>query len=74
MNLNFGLIQRVRSTVRKAVQAAAAARLSIVESDKEWREAFFAMLKALRPWPEARMAIADVLRAKRDAALSAPGR
>ena len=73
MNLNFGLIQRVRSTVRKAVQAAAV-RLSIVESDKEWREAFFVMLKALRPWPEARMAIADVLRAKRDAALSAPGR
>ena len=68
MNFNFGLIQRVRSTVRKAVQAAAA-RISAVDSDKEWREAFFAMLKALRPWPEARMAIADVLRAKRDVAL-----
>ena len=68
MNLNFGLMQRVRCTVRKALKAAAA-RLSLEESDNEWREAFFAILKALRPWPEARMAIADVLRAKRDAAL-----
>jgi hypothetical protein len=69
MNLNFGLIQRVRSTVRKALKAVAAARLSLEESDKSWREAFFVMLKALRPWPEARMAITDVLRAHRDAAL-----
>jgi len=54
--------------VRKVVKAAAA-RISTVDSDREWREAFFAMLKALRPWPEARMAIADVLRARRDAEL-----
>lgn len=68
MDLNFGVMERVRSTIRKAVKKVAEA-LSAAESDRQWREAFFAMLKALRPWPDARMAIADVLRAKRDAAL-----
>jgi hypothetical protein len=67
MNLNFRVIKRVRSTMRKAVKTAAA-RISTADSDREWREAFFAILKSLRPWPEARMAIADMLRARRDAA------
>ena len=58
----------MRSTVRKAVKTAAA-RISTVDSDREWREAFFAILKSLRPWPEARTAITDMLRARRDAAL-----
>ncbi len=53
--------------MRKAVKTAAA-RISTADSDREWREAFFAILKSLRPWPEARMAIADMLRARRDAA------
>jgi hypothetical protein len=68
MNLNFRVIKRVRSTVRKAVKTAAV-RISTADSDREWREAFFAILKSLRPWPEARMAITDMLRARRDAAL-----
>ena len=52
MNLNFRVIKRMRSTVRKVVKAAAA-RISTADSDREWREAFFAILKTLRPWPEA---------------------
>ena len=68
MNLNFSIVKRIKSTVRKAVKKAAE-KVAEVRPDWEWRTAFTAMLKAMRPWPEARAAVVEALRARRDAGL-----
>ena len=54
------------STVRKVVKKAAE-KVAAAMPDWEWRSAFTAVLKTMRPWPEARAAVMAMLRARRDA-------